>query len=397
MSATPIPRTLHIALAGIRDISVIETAPNARLPIRTFVTKTDDQLVRDVILREIERGGQVFFVHNRVHSINRVVQTLHELVPEARIGVGHGQMDEDVLESVMMKFVQGDFDVLVCTTIIESGVDIPNANTIVIDNADTFGLTQLYQLRGRVGRGTHRAYAYLLIRPDKPLTVEAEARLEAIQEATELGSGMRVALRDMEIRGAGNLLGAEQSGHIADVGYELYLRLLAQAVEEARRGAPMPEQEAVTMDLPITALIPASYIQDVELRLATYRAISGIEDERGLREMRSELEDRFGELPDEVEHLLALIQLRIRSERLGIASIVERERELVIRPVETGRLNTRKLIGRFGHAIKITPNSIRLRLVELDESWSTALDAILDEIELAEERRKEAEAAVAVA
>lgn len=397
MSATPIPRTLHIALAGIRDISVIETAPNARLPIRTFVTKTDDQLVRDVILREIERGGQVFFVHNRVHSINKVVQKLHELVPEARIGVGHGQMDEDVLESVMMKFVQGDFDVLVCTTIIESGVDIPNANTIIIDNADTFGLTQLYQLRGRVGRGTHRAYAYLLIRPDKPLTVEAEARLEAIQEATELGSGMRVALRDMEIRGAGNLLGAEQSGHIAEVGYELYLRLLAQAVEEARRGAPMPEQEAVTMDLPITALIPASYIQDVELRLATYRAISGIEDERGLREMRSELEDRFGELPDEVEHLLALIQLRIRSERLGIASIVERERELVIRPVETGRLNTRKLIGRFGHAIKITPNSIRLRLVELDESWSTALDAILDEIELAEERRKEAEAVVAVA
>jgi transcription-repair coupling factor (superfamily II helicase) len=396
MSATPIPRTLHIALAGIRDISVIETAPNARLPIRTFVTKTNDQLVRDVILREIERGGQTFFVHNRVHSINKVVQKLHELVPEARIGVGHGQMDEDVLESVMMKFVQGEFDVLVCTTIIESGVDIPNANTIIIDNADTFGLTQLYQLRGRVGRGTHRAYAYLLIRPDKPMTVEAEARLEAIQEATELGSGMRVALRDMEIRGAGNLLGAEQSGHIAEIGYELYLRLLAQAVEEARRGAPIPDQEAVTMDLPITALIPPCYIQDVELRLATYRAISGIEDDRGLREMRSELEDRFGDLPDEVEHLMALIQLRIRSERLGITSIVERERELVIRPVETGKLNTRKLIGRFGHAIKITPNSMRLRLVELDESWSAALDGILDEIELADERR-EAEAAIAVA
>ncbi|HET9660599.1 MAG TPA: transcription-repair coupling factor [Thermomicrobiales bacterium] len=397
MSATPIPRTLHIALAGIRDISVIETAPNARLPIRTFVTKTNDQLIRDVILREIERGGQVFFVHNRVHSIGKVVQHLHELVPEARIGVGHGQMDEEVLESVMMTFVQGEFDVLVCTTIIESGVDIPNANTIIIDNADTFGLTQLYQLRGRVGRGSHRAYAYLLIRPHKPLSPEAEARLEAIQEATELGSGMRVALRDMEIRGAGNLLGAEQSGHIAEVGYELYLRLLAQAVEEARRGAPMPEQEAVTMDLPITALIPASYIQDVELRLATYRAISGIEDERGLADIRSELEDRFGELPDEVEHLLALIQLRIRSERLGIASIVEREREMVIRPVETGNMNTRKLIGRFGHAIKITPSSIRLRLVELDEPWAAALDAILDEIELGEERRRENEAAVAVA
>lgn len=397
MSATPIPRTLHIALAGIRDISIIETAPNARLPIRTFVTKTNDQLIRDVILREIERGGQVFFVHNRVKSIGRVVQKLHEIVPEARIGVGHGQMDEDVLESVMVKFVQGEFDVLVCTTIIESGVDIPNANTIVIDDADTFGLTQLYQLRGRVGRGTHRAYAYLLVRPDKPLSAEAEARLEAIQEATELGSGMRIALRDMEIRGAGNLLGAEQSGHIAEVGYELYLRLLAQAVEEARRGAPMQEVEAVTMDLPITALLPASYIPDVELRLTTYRAISGIENERGLREMRAELEDRFGELPDEVEHLLALIALRIRSERLGITSIVEREREIVIRPVETRALNNRKLIGRFGHAIKITPNSVRLRLMELEESWSSALDAILDEIELVEERRREQEAVIAVA
>ncbi len=397
MSATPIPRTLHIALAGIRDISVIETAPNARLPIRTFVTKTSDQLIRDVILREIERGGQVFFVHNRVHSITKVVKQLHELVPEARIGVGHGQMDEEVLESVMMKFVQGEFDVLVCTTIIESGVDIPNANTIIIDNADTFGLTQLYQLRGRVGRGAHRAYAYLLVNPGKPLSLEAEARLEAIQEATELGSGMRVALRDMEIRGAGNLLGAEQSGHIAEIGYELYLRLLAQAVEEARRGAPVPELEAVTMDLPITALIPADYIQDVELRLATYRAISGIEDDRGLRDMRTELDDRFGEIPPEVEHLLALIQLRLRSERLGISSIVEREREIVIRPIETGKINARKLIGRFGHAIKITPNAIRLRLVELDEEWANALDTVLDEVELATERRREAEAALSVA
>ncbi len=393
MSATPIPRTLHIALAGIRDISVIETAPNARLPIRTFVTKTNDQLIRDVVLREMERGGQVFFVHNRVKSIGRVVQKLHELIPEARIGVGHGQMDEEVLESVMLEFVRGEFDVLVCTTIIESGVDIPNANTIIIDDADTFGLTQLYQLRGRVGRGAHRAYAYLLIRPDKPLSAEAEARLEAIQEATELGSGMRVALRDMEIRGAGDLLGAEQSGHIAEVGYELYLRLLAQAVEEARRGEPIPESEAVTMDLPITALLPASYIPDVELRLATYRAISGIENERGLREMRAELEDRFGEIPDEVEHLLALIQLRIRSERLGIGSIVEREREIVIRPVETGTMNTRKLIGRFGHAIKITPNSIRLRLVDLEGSWSAALERILDEIETAQDRQRDRQTA----
>lgn len=381
MSATPIPRTLHLALSGIRDISVIETAPNARLPIRTFVTKYDDQLVRDVVLRELERGGQVFYVHNRVHSIGSVVDRLHRLIPEARIGIGHGQMDEEVLESVMTDFVQGAFDVLVCTTIIESGVDIPNANTIIIDDADTFGLTQLYQLRGRVGRGAHRAYAYLLVKPGKPLTAEAEARLEAIQEATDLGSGMRVALRDMEIRGAGNLLGAEQSGHIAEIGYELYLRLLAQAVEEARSGAPIAEPEPVSMDLPITALIPADYIPDVELRLSTYRSISSISDEYELGGKVRELEDRFGEIPPEVEHLFALIRLRIRSERLGIASIVEREREIVIRPVDTRSIDARKLIGRFGHALKITPNSFRIRVPELREPWDAALEVIMDAVE----------------
>ena len=208
---------------------------------------------------------------------------------------------------------------------------------------------------------------------------------------------MRVALRDMEIRGAGNLLGAEQSGHIAEIGYELYLRLLAQAVEEARNGAPTQEIEAVTMDLPITALIPADYIQDVELRLATYRAISGIEDQGGLKEMRAELEDRFGKRLQRLSTCWRLIQLRLRSEKLGINSIVEREREIVIRPIETGKLNARKLIGRFGHAIKITPNSIRLRLVELDEEWSEALDAVLDEVELAIDRRRDAEAALSVA
>ncbi len=381
MSATPIPRTLHMALSGIRDISVIDTPPQARLPVRTFVTEAKDSLVREVILREFDRGGQVYVVHNRVHSIDRLAHRLRELVPEARLGIGHGQMDEHTLEEVILGFVRHEFDVLVCTTIIESGVDIPNVNTIIIDNADTLGLTQLYQLRGRVGRGTNRAYAYLLYKPGKVLTGEAQARLEAIQEATELGAGLRIAMRDMEIRGAGNILGAEQSGHIAEVGYELYVRLLSQAVEEIKRGRPVEEPGAIQLDLPLTALIPATYITDVELRLATYRRVANVSTRSELEAMRTELEDRFGPIPDEVEHLLALIAVRLRCHDLGINSVVEREREIVIRPVETRLLDARKLALKLGRALKLTPHSVRIRLPELELPWMHALDAVLDAIE----------------
>jgi transcription-repair coupling factor (superfamily II helicase) len=380
MSATPIPRTLHMALAGIRDISMIDTAPQARLPIRTFVTPTNDQLIREVILREIDRGGQVYFVHNRVHDIDRLAHKLRELVPEARFGVGHGQMDEEVLEEIVLGFVRKDFDVLISTTIIESGVDIPNVNTIIIDNADTLGLTQLYQLRGRVGRSTNRAYAYLLFKPDKALSAEAQERLVAIQEATELGAGLRLAMRDMEIRGAGNILGAEQSGHIAAVGYELYIRLLAQAVEEIRSGEPRREIGPVVMDLPLTALIPTDYIVDTELRLTMYRRIAAVEDEDRLEEVRRELEDRFGPIPEEVEHLLALIALRIRAQALGIESLIEREREIVIRPVPTAGLEHR-LVSRLGRAVKLTAHSIRIRLPDLTISWRDAVDVVLEAVE----------------
>lgn len=388
MSATPIPRTLHMSLAGIRDISIIDTAPQARLPIRTFVTDANDRLLREVILREIDRGGQVYVVHNRVHSIDRLTHHLRELVPEARFGIGHGQMDEEVLEEVVLGFIRHEFDVLVCTTIIESGVDIPNVNTVVIDHADTLGLTQLYQLRGRVGRGTNRAYAYLLHKPGKVLTAEAQARLEAIQEATELGAGLRVAMRDMEIRGAGNILGAEQSGHIAEIGYDLYIRLLSQAVEEVRNGRPVVEPGAITLDLPLTALIPASYVADVELRLATYRRVAAVETRPALEAMRAELEDRFGPIPEEVEHLLALIALRLRCTDLGIESMVEREREIVIRPVTTSTLDSRNLNQRLGRALKLTPNSVRLRLPDLRVPWLDAIDAVLDATELAQDRAK---------
>jgi len=380
MSATPIPRTLHMALAGIRDISIIDTAPQARLPIRTFVTEFGDRLVREVVLREIDRGGQVYVVHNRVHDIDKLTHKLRELVPEARFGVGHGQMDEEVLEEVILGFVRHDYDALVSTTIIESGVDIPNVNTIVIDNADTLGLTQLYQLRGRVGRSANRAYAYLLYRPGKPLSTEAQERLAAIQEATELGAGLKVAMRDMEIRGAGNILGAEQSGHIAAVGYELYIRLLGQAVEEIRSGKPSEDAVPVTLDLPLTALIPVDYVADTELRLATYRRVAGVGSERELAEVRTELTDRFGEPPEPVEHLFALISLRLRAAALGIESVVEREREIVVRPVATAGLEQR-LRRRLGRAVKITPNSIRLRLPDLTIPWQEAVDVVLDAVE----------------
>jgi transcription-repair coupling factor (superfamily II helicase) len=388
MSATPIPRTLHMALAGIRDISIIDTPPLARLPIRTFVTEASDGLIREVLLREIDRGGQVYVVHNRVHDMDRFAHKLRELIPEARIGVGHGQMDEEVLEEIILGFVRHDYDVLVSTTIIESGVDIPNVNTIVVDNADTLGLTQLYQLRGRVGRSTNRAYAYLLYRANKPLSSEAQERLEAIQEATELGAGLKVAMRDMEIRGAGNILGAEQSGHIADIGYELYIRLLGQAVEEIRAGTPVEDAGPVTLDLPLTALIPADYIADTELRLATYRRVAAVATGQGLVEIRDELEDRFGPIPDEVEHLLALISLRQRAQALGIESVVEREREIVIRPVETAGME-RSLRSALGAAVKITPNSIRIRLPDLAVPWQQAIDAVLDAVERANGRATE--------
>lgn len=383
LSATPIPRTLHLSLSGIRDISMIETAPQARLPIRTFVTAFSDQLVREVILREMERGGQVFVVHNRVHDIDVLAERLRKAVPEARFGIGHGQMDEHVLEEVMLGFIRHEFDVLISTTIIESGVDIPNVNTIIIDNADTLGLTQLYQLRGRVGRSSHRAYAYLLHQPHKSIRGEALERLETIQEATELGAGLRVAMRDLEIRGAGNILGAEQSGHIATVGYELYMRLLSQAVEEVRSGQPALEQGPITLDLPMTALIPEDYVADTELRLNLYRQIAAVQTLEDVHNLEDELVDRFGDFPEEVEHVLALIRLRIRSAALGIDSVVEREREIVIRPVLTETLSRDRLSRTLGDALKLTPNSVRIRLLELSIPWRQALDTVLLEIERA--------------
>ncbi|HEX7949841.1 MAG TPA: transcription-repair coupling factor, partial [Candidatus Limnocylindrales bacterium] len=301
LSATPIPRTLNLALAGVRDMSVIETPPEDRLPIQTRVAEASAGLVRDAILRELDRGGQVFYVHNRVETIEAQAEQLRKLLPDARIVVGHGQMAEGHLESVMLTFAAGEADVLVCTTIIESGLDIPNANTIIIDRADTLGLAQLYQLRGRVGRSSRRAYAYLLSRRRERLSDEARKRLQAIFNASELGAGFQIALSDLEIRGAGNILGAEQSGHMAAVGFDLYSRLLAEAVEARKAAlegrAPVVEPPQAVVDLPVEAHLPTDYVPDEAQKLELYRRLARARTAADLAAFRQEVQDRFGPMP----------------------------------------------------------------------------------------------------
>ncbi len=335
LSATPIPRTLNLALAGVRDMSVIETPPEDRLPIQTRVAEASTGLVRDAILREIDRGGQVFFVHNRVETIEAQAEQLRKLLPQARIVVAHGQMAEGALERVMLAFARGDYDVLVCTTIIESGLDIPNANTIIIDRADALGLAQLYQLRGRVGRSARRAYAYLLYRKRGQLSDIARKRLQAIFNASELGAGFQIALSDLEIRGAGNILGAEQHGFMSAVGFDLYTRLLAEAVEEekaARDGRrAVPPKVSTVIDLPVDAYLPDDYVEDEPHKLEVYRRLGRTATAGEVGAIRAELIDRFGPVPPPVERLMEVALLRITAESVGVASLAREGNELIIR------------------------------------------------------------------
>jgi len=321
LSATPIPRTLHLSLVGIRDLSVIETPPEARLPIQTRIAEDDDGLVRDAINRELDRGGQVFFVHNRIETIEAAAARVRRLVPRARVAIGHGQMAEGMLERVMLDFDSGRFDVLVCTTIIESGLDIPNANTIVISRADTFGLAQLYQLRGRVGRSDRRAFAYLLHRRGSPLSVVARKRLHAIFSASDLGAGYQIALSDLEIRGAGNILGAEQHGFMAAVGFELYTRLLAEAVDLLRGRVVEAQPAPVRLDLPGSALLPDAYIADSGAKLETYRRFADVRSAADADALRAELQDRFGPIPAEVEGLFRAVAVRLAAEAAGVPEV----------------------------------------------------------------------------
>jgi transcription-repair coupling factor (superfamily II helicase) len=335
LSATPIPRTLNLAMAGIRDLSVIETPPEDRLPIQTRVAEASAGLVRDAILRELDRGGQVFYVHNRVETIEAQAEQLRRLLPDARFVVGHGQMPEGALEKVMIAFAAGEADVLVSTTIIESGLDIPNANTIIIDRADTLGLAQLYQLRGRVGRSSRRAYAYLLYRRRERLSDEARKRLQAIFNASELGAGFQIALSDLEIRGAGNILGAEQSGHMAAVGFDLYSRMLGEAVEAqkaSREGrAPIVVAPQAVVDLPVDAHLPDDYVPDEAQKLELYRRLARARTAGDIAAFQQEVTDRFGPMPQSVVRLVEVAELRLSAEAAGVSSISREEGRLVVR------------------------------------------------------------------
>jgi transcription-repair coupling factor (superfamily II helicase) len=332
MTATPIPRTLEMSLAGIRDMSVVDTPPEDRQPVLTYVGPYAEDMALGAVRRELLRGGQVFWVHNRVATVDRQAAWIAEQLPEARVVVVHGQMDEDLLEKRMMRFWERDADVLVCTTIIESGLDVPSANTLIVDRADRLGLAQMYQLRGRVGRSAERAFAYFFFPPAQQLTEEAHERLATISRHTALGSGFQIALRDLEIRGAGNLLGAEQHGHIAAVGFDTYCRLLAESVAEMK-GEPVSEEREIRIDLPVKAFIPVGWVAQEALRLELYRNVATAADHARLKEVRAEAADRFGQLPGEVETLFAVASLRITCARLGVTEVSTYRDQVRVKPL----------------------------------------------------------------
>ncbi len=343
MSATPIPRTLHMSLVGLRDMSVIETPPKDRMAIQTVVAKFDEKIVRSAVEVELERGGQVFFVHNRVESIYEIAARIQELVPVARVAVAHGQMSENDLEKAMLAFMRHEFDVLVATTIIENGLDIPLANTILINRAERHGLSELYQLRGRVGRSNRRAYAYLLIPPENELTEIARRRLAALKEFSDLGAGFKIAALDLELRGAGNMLGGEQSGHIEAVGFELYTSMLEAAVKELK-GESAEERPATQLNLGIALRIDESYVPEENQRLRLYKKIAGTASEAQVNEVRAELEDRYGAPPDATVYLLEAALLRLECERMGIAQIDRKRGELHIRFMENAAVDPAHLM-----------------------------------------------------
>ena len=382
LTATPIPRTLHMSLAGVRDMSTITTAPEERLPIKTFVSEFSDDLIREAILRELDRQGQIYFLHNRVNNIEYIAEYLSDLVPNAQIGIAHGQMTEKELEKVMISFSEGLIDVLVCTTIIESGLDIPNANTLIINRADTFGLAQLYQLRGRIGRSSKRGYSYLLIPRRQSISETAEKRLKAMLSATELGSGFKIAMKDLEIRGAGNILGSEQSGHIHTVGYDLYTRLLSAAVEDLRKEQSNEENsqdisykqsQQISVDLGIPASIPKEYIEDLTIRLNFYQSLTHIRNKKQINDFEKELKDRFGNFPIEVENLIFILKLKIETGLTGAQSITKNGKQILIQ-FPYGLSNMKSILNKtIGESWQIGNQQIRCHIDDLGENWETQL------------------------
>ncbi len=403
LTATPIPRTLYLALTGVRDISTINTPPAERLPITTHVGPYNERIIRQAIRRELDRNGQIFFVHNRVQTIGVARHKLERLVPDARIGVGHGQMDERELSSVMDQFTSGKIDLLLCTSIIESGLDIPNANTLIVDRADSFGLAQLYQLRGRVGRSAQRAYAYFLHDRRHRVTPEAYERLETIHEQSELGAGYGIAMRDLEMRGAGDIIGVRQHGHIAAVGFHLYTRLLGEAVKKLKQQTSKSQLptaptfgehaelafgslelgEPTTVDLPIPATIPSDYVGDRRLRLQLYRRLAayGPGDEREIEGVSGELTDRFGPPPRPVENLLYQLRVKIRARRAGVSAVASEGGQIVLTLPTLGEVDQAYLTAHLGAGVRVSKNRIWLPRAAAEKDWRELLLEVLTKLE----------------
>ena len=387
MTATPIPRTLYMSLAGIRDISIINTPPQERLPVLTYVGASDDVLIKRALLRELDRGGQIFFVHNHIQTIPAIQKKLLALVPEARIGVGHGQMEEHRLEDAMRAFALHEVDILISTTIIENGLDIPNANTIIVDQAELFGLSQMYQLRGRVGRGGQRAYAYFFHSNWQTLTSEARSRLETIDEHQALGSGYSIAMRDLEIRGAGELLGGEQSGHISSVGFDLYMKMLAQAVkvQKAAQNGEMISAEiapTVTIDLPLAAYMPIDYVPDPALRLSLYRRMAALESLGAIEQMGEELQDRFGPIPAPIENLLYQLRIKLLAHTAAkINSISSENGQIKIRS-DLENIDAASLQHYLGNTVRVGKTAIWLTPNLHTNAWQTQLVQVLERFTL---------------
>jgi transcription-repair coupling factor (superfamily II helicase) len=360
MSATPIPRTLHMSMLGLRDISSLTTAPQDRRSVVTEVMSFDRNRVKLALLRELQREGQIYFVHNRVHNILEMADEIQQMVPDARVIVGHGQMGEGELEDVMVKFIRHEADILVCTTIIESGLDIPNANTIIINNADRFGLSELHQLRGRVGRWKHRAYCYLLLPADRPVTPVAAKRLKAIEEYSHLGAGFKIAMRDLEIRGAGNILGPEQSGHIEAVGYEMYCQLLEEATRQLKNEPKAARPEA-HVELGVSAFLPKTYIPGDRQRMDVYRRLTRCSSMQMLAELEKDMHDAFGEPPRQALVFFALTELRLLSQMFGIQSIIKKDPDVVLTVVDAGRAEL-ALKGAPGTVRVIDPKTVYVRM-----------------------------------
>ena len=356
LSATPIPRTLNMALSGLRDMSTIEEPPHDRYPVQTFVLEYAEPVLIDAMRREIERGGQVYYLHNRVESIEQCAARIKRALPDAEIAVAHGKMSEEELSDVMQRMDEGEVQILVCTTIIETGIDIPNVNTLIIEDADKLGLAQLHQIRGRVGRSSRHAYAYLTFRRGKVLTEIAEKRLNAIRDYAEFGSGFKIAMRDLEIRGAGNLLGAAQSGHMISVGYDLYLKLLEEAVLE-ERGEPSPEESACTADLDVTANIDKAYVTSGEQRMDLYRRMAGIRSQSDADELLDEIVDRYGDPPRGVMNLIAIALLRARASAAGIRDIAQKGRTLRFRLAQFDFAVVSRVAGQYQKRMFVEPKS----------------------------------------